>query len=167
MSFELLSNAHIVPAVLPAADAFAGGIVTEAVSLRDYSRAAMIIQTGAIEDVGISNVVTVQACTDASGTGATAIPFRRRTLLYSTTVDAWGPLTEVAAAGYNFAVANAVANAAWYLEVSAADVEAALPGATFIRVAIAETANKTITASAHWILSGPRYPQAIPAGAIV
>ena len=166
MPFELLSKSLIVPAVIPVADAFSGGVVTEAVSLRDYSRAALIIQTGAIEDAGISNLITLQACTAADGTGATAIAFRSRTLLYSTTVDAWGALTDRASTGYNFAVANAVANACWYLEVTAAEMEAGLAGSTFLRASIAETANKTITAAGLWILTGPRYPQAIPAGAI-
>jgi hypothetical protein len=166
MSFELLSNMHMVPAVIPVADAFAGGAVTEAVSLRDYSRAALIIQTGAVEDAGISNVVTLQACTSAAGAGATAMAFRRRTCLYSTTVDTWGALTDVTSAGYNFAVNNAVANVCWYIDVTAEEIEAALPGATFIRAAIAETANKTITASGLWVLYGSRYPQGVPATAI-
>lgn len=166
MSLELLSNAHLVPAIIPVADAFAGGVVTEAVSLRDYTRACLIIQTGAIEDAGISNLVTLQACTSAAGAGATAIPFRRRTMLYSTSVDTWGALTEVAAAGYNFAVNNAVANACWYIDVTADEIEAALPGATFIRASIAETANKTVTAAGLWILHGARYSQGVPATAI-
>lgn len=167
MSFELLSDSMIVPAIIPVADAFSNGIVTEAVSLRDYSRAALIIQTGAIEDTGISNLITLQACTDAAGTGATAIPFRRRVQLYSTTVDTWGALTDVTSAGYNFAVNNAVANAVWYIEVTAAEVEAGLAGATFLRASIAETANKTITAAGLWILTGARFPGSIPKTVIV
>ena len=166
MSFELLSQMHVVPAVIPVADAFSGGVVTEAVSLRDFARAALIIQTGAIEDAGISNLITLQACTAADGTGATAIAFRSRTQLYSTTVDTWGALTDRASTGYNFAVANAVANATWYIDILASEVESALPGATFLRASIAETANKTITASGLWVLYGARYPQAVPPTAI-
>ena len=168
MALELLSYAHLVPAVIPVADAFTGGTSTEAVSLRDYTRAACIIQTGAIEDAGISNLITVEACTSAAGAGATAMAFRHRTMLYSTTVDTWGALTAAAATGHNFAdvAANGVANVCWYIDITADEVEAALPGATFVRVTIAETANKTITASGLWILTGARYPQAIPATAI-
>ncbi len=167
MSSDLLSRMMIVPAVIPLADAFAGGITTEAVSLRDYNRATLIIQTGAIEDTGISNLVTLEACSDAAGTVATAMAFRRRVQRYSTTVDAWGALTAVAAAGYNFAVANAVANAVWFAEVTADEVNAALNGSLFVRAVIAETVNKTITASGLWILSEPRYPGALPQSAIV
>ena len=167
MLSDLLSRMMIVPAVIPVADAFAGGITAEAVSLRDYQRATLIIQTGAIEDAGISNVVTLEACTDAAGTGAVAMAFRRRVQRYSTTVDTWGALTAVAAAGYNFAVNNAVANAVWMAEVTSDEVQAAVAGAMFVRAVIAETANKTITASGLWILSEPRYPGALPQTVIV
>lgn len=159
---DLLEHAMIVPAFVPVADAFAAGRTTEAVSLRDYKRAALLIQTGAIEDTGISNIVTLEACSDAAGTGATAMAFRSRAQRYSTTVDAWSALTERAATGYDFAVANAVANAVWWAEVDADEVGAALSGATFLRAIIAETANKTITASGVWILWNPRYPGALP-----
>lgn len=167
MLSDLLSRMMIVPAVIPVADAFAAGINSEAVSLRDFQRATLIIQTGAIEDAGISNLVTVEACTDAAGTGATAMAFRRRVQRYSTTVDTWGALTAAAATGYNFALANAVANAVWMLEVTADEVQAALSGAMFVRAVIAETANKTITASGLWILSEARYPGALPQTVIV
>lgn len=167
MNGDLLSRGfHIIPAFVPVADAFAGGITTEAVSLANYENAALVIQTGAIEDAGISNLVTLEACTDAAGTGNTAMAFRRRVQRYSTTVDTWGALTAVTSSGYNFAVANAVADAVWYLSVTAEEVNAAVAGAEFIRAVIAETVNKTITASGLWILWGARYPQSVPIQAI-
>jgi len=164
---DFLFDHHIVPAFVPVADAFAGGLTTEAVSLRDYRRATLIVLTGAIEDAGISNLVTLEACTAADGTGATAMAFHRRAQQYSTTVDAWGALTSAAAAGYNFALANAVANAVWMAEVTADEVAAALADADFVRAAIAETADKTITAAGLWILSEPRYAGDAPETAIV
>ncbi len=159
---DILSIGHIVPAIIPLADAFAAGATSEAVSLRDYFRATLIIQTGAIEDAGISNVVTLEACTAADGTGHVAMAFRSRVQLYSTTVDAWSALT-----GYNFAVSNAVANAVWMAEVTADEVDAAVADAQWVRAIIAETADKTITASGLWILTEPRYPGALPQGAII
>ena len=92
--------------------------------------------------------------------------FRSRVSLSSTTVDTWSALTARAATGYNFALANAVANAIWSLEVTASEVAAAFAGAYFVRVVIAETANKTITAGGLWILSEPRFPNSIPVQAI-
>lgn len=166
MDKDFLFNHHIVPALVPVADAFAGGVVTEAVSLANYRRATLIILTGAIEDAGISNLVTLQACTAADGTGATAMAFTRRVLPYTTSVDTWGALTAALAAGYNFAAGTPAANAVWMAEVTADELAAALDGATFLRASIAETANKTVTAAGLWILSEPRYSQSVPVGAI-
>ncbi len=163
----LSSGCMIVPALLPVADAFASGVTLEAVRMKDFERAALLIQTGAIEDSGISNIVTLEACDDAAGTTATAMAFRSRIQLYTTAIDAWSALTLRAATGYNFAAASPVANAVWWAEVDAAMVEAAQPGAAFLRAKVAETVNKTITASALWILWNGRYPGAIPPGVIV
>ena len=166
MSKDLLSNGHVVNLLYPVADAFAGGVDTDVICLRDYGKIAFIISTGAIEDAGISNLITVKACTDAAKTGATAIPFRSRICLSSTSVDAWSDLAARAAAGYNFAAAFPVANAIWYIEVDAEEVSAGLAEADFVYLTIAETANKTITASAIAVLQEPRYPQMTPPTAI-
>lgn len=164
---DLLSHAHIVPALYPVADAFSGGVTTDAVNLANYKRAILVVMTGAIEDAGISNLVTLEACTAAAGTNNTAMAFRSRIQLSSTSVDAWSALTARASTGFNFAAASPVANAVWYCEVSAAEVAAAFAGATWVRGVIAETANKTITAAAFWILLEPRFEGSIPVGAIV
>lgn len=166
MGVDLLSRGHVVNLLYPVADAFAGGVDTDVICLRDYAKIAFIISTGAIEDAGISNLITVKACTDAAKTGATAMAFRSRICLSSTTVDTWGALTARTSAGYNFAAASPVANAIWYIEVDAEDVAAALADANFVYLSIAETANKTITAGAVAVLLDPRYPQAIPPTAI-
>ena len=167
-SQDFLYDHHIVPALYPVADAFAGGVDTDVICLRDYRRVTFVVMTGAIEDSGISNLVTVNACTDAAKTGATAIAFKSRRMLSSTTVDSWGALTDRASSGHNFATASggAVANNVWYIEVLAEDVQAGLADANFVYLTIAETANKTITAAAFAILSEPRYPGSTPKTAI-
>lgn len=166
MSMDFLFDHHLVPAFVPVADAFSGGITTEAVSLSNYRRATLVVLTGAREDTGISNLVTVEACTTAAGGTTAAMAFNWRAQRYSTTVDTWSALTAATSSGYNFAANNTAANVVWFLEVTAEDVAAAVPGAQFVRAAIAETANKTITAAGLWILSEPRYPQSIPVQAI-
>lgn len=165
-SQDFLSDHHIIPAFVPVADAFAGGLTTEAVSLAKYRRATLVVITGAIEDTGISNIVTVEACTAADGTGNTAMAFKYRAQQYSTTVDTWSALTAATTTGYDFADNNTVANTVWFLEVTAEEVGAAVDGAEFVRAVIAETANKTITAGGIWILSEPRYAQDVPLTAI-
>jgi hypothetical protein len=163
---DFLHDHHIVPAFVPAADAFDGGETTEAVSLKNYRRAKLIVLTGAIEDAGISNIVTIDACTTASGGTTAAMPFYWRLMPYSTTVDTWTALALVAATGKNLATASAVANTLWMAEVTAEEVGAAVDGAQFVRAAIAETVNKTITAGGIWILSQPRYCGDVPLTAI-
>lgn len=163
---DFLFNHHIVPAFVPVADAFAGGINTEAVSLADYRRATLIVLTGAIEDGDVSNLVTLEACLTAAGGTPVAVPFRHRVQLYSTSVDLWSALALAAATGYNFSDNNAVANAVWMAEVLADELEVANPGAKFLRAVIAETVNKTITAAGLWILSEPRYGSDVPQQAI-
>lgn len=165
-SKDLFYDHHEVALFYPVADAFSGGIDTDVICLRDYRRATFIIQTGAIEDTGISNLVTVNACTDNAKAGATAMAFHSRTCLSSATVDTLGALTARAATGYNFALANAVANTQWIVEVTAEEVQAALANANFVYLTIAETVNKTITAGGIVILSEPRFPQSVPLTAI-
>lgn len=166
MSQDFLFDHHIIPALVPVADAFASGVSTEAVSMANYRRATLVIQTGAREDSGISNLVTIDACTTAAGGTTAPVAFTYRVQRYSTTVDTWSDAALATSSGYNFAVNNTAANVTWFIEIDIADVIAAVPAARFIRASIAETANKTITASALWILSEPRYPQSIPVQAI-
>jgi hypothetical protein len=162
MGKDFLSDHHVVVGLVPAADRFTAGQSSDVIAMRDYQKCTFIVVTGAIEDAGISNLVTVEACDDVVPSTTAAVAFKRRTQLSSTTVDTWGALTAVATTGYNFAAANAVANAVWVAEVNAED----LGGYGFVRLKIAETADKTITACVIAILSNPRYPQAVPVTAI-
>lgn len=161
-----LFNHHIVQGLVPVADAFAGGVSTDVISLRDYGRVTFVIITGAREDTGISNVVTVDACDNATPSTTVAMPFYRQSLPWSTTVDTWAAPALVAATGYNFTSNNTAANCVHIVEVTADMVSAAAAGYGFVRCTVAETANKTITAAILVILSEPRYPQTVPATAI-
>lgn len=164
---DFLADHQIVPVLYPVANCFSGGVDSDSVNIKDYRRVTFVVFTGAIQDSGISNLVTVKAATDNAKTGATAISFIARAQQSSTTVDLWGARINAAAAGYNFATNNAVANAVWFIEVSAEEVSAQLAGATFVYLSIAETVAKTITAGAFAILSEPRYPQTVPNTAII
>lgn len=164
---DFLSDHHVVVGLYPVADCFAGGVKSDVFSLKDWRRITFLVFTGAIEDAGISNLVTVEACDDVVPTDPQPVTFVSRTQLSSTTVDAWSALAARAATGYNFALANAVANAAWMAEVTAAELEAQQPGHPFVRLNIAETANKTITAVVIAILSEPRHgTQVAPVGVL-
>ena len=165
---DFLFQHHICRGIVPVADAFAGGVSTPVINLKNYDGIAFLIITGAIEDTGISNLCKVQACSDATPSTTVDMPFYRRTLLASTTVDTWATLvpTLVAATGYNFMSNATVANAIHLAEVSAAMVDQAAAGYTRVRLNVAETANKTITATVLPILLRPRFSQALPLTAI-
>lgn len=163
---DFLWGKHVVQGIVPAADRFSGGVQSDIVGLKDYGRVSWLIITGAIEDSGVSNIVTVQACDDTTPSNTTAVSFYHRSLQWSTSADTWGALTAAAAAGYNLTSNNAVANALHLVTVTGDMVEAEAPGYEFVRLAIAETANKTITATVLTILDEARYPQAVPLTAI-
>ena len=163
---DLLFDHHIVQGIVPVADAFAGGVSTDVVSLKDYNRVTFIIITGAIEDSGVSNLCKVQACDNTTPSNTTDIPFYRNSLSWSTTVDTWGALALAPSTGYNFTVNAAVANAVHIATVTSDMVEANAAGYPFVRLNIAETVNKTITATVLILLTEPRNPQAIPVTAI-
>lgn len=162
----ILFDHHIVQGLVPVADAFAGGVSTDVISLADYGRVTFVIITGAIEDAGVSNLCKVQGCSNAAASATTDMTFHRQSLPWSTTVDTWAARAEAPSTGYNFTLNNAVANAVHIAEVTA-DMVKAQTGYDFVRLNIAETVNKTITAAVLVILSEPRYPQAIPVTAIV
>ena len=163
---DFLWGKHIVQGIVPVADAFSGGVSTDIVSLKDYNRVTWLIITGAIEDSGISNVVTVDACDDTTPTNTTAMAFYHRSLEWTTSADSWGALTAAAAAGYNLTDNHAVANAVHLVTVTGDMVQSAAPGYEYARLTIAETADKTITAAVLVILDEARYPQATPLTAI-
>lgn len=166
MRKDFLWGKHIVQGIVPAADRFAGGVQSDVVSLKDYGRVTFLIITGAIEDSGISNLVKVQACDDTTPSNTTDVTFYHRSLQWSTSADTWGALTAGASTGYNLTLNNAVANAVHLVTVTSDMVEAEAPGYEFVRLNIAETVNKTITAAVLVILDEARYPQAIPLTAI-
>lgn len=165
-SKDFLYDKHVVQGIVPVADAFAGGVSTDVISLKNYRKCTFVIITGAIEDTGISNIVTVDACDDTTPSNTTAMAFHHRSLQWSTSADTWGDLTAATSSGYNLTSNNAVANAVHLVTVTAEEVEAAAAGYPYVRLTIAETANKTITAAVLVVLEEPRYMQETPLTAI-
>jgi hypothetical protein len=159
---DVLTEHNFVQGIVPVADAFAGGVSTDVVSMKNYNRVTFIIITGAIEDSGISNVCKVQACDDTTPSNTTDITFYRNSLPWSTTVDTWGALALAPSTGYNFMTGTAAANAVHIATVTSDMLEAQAPGYEYVRLNVAETVNKTITATVLIMLSEPRYGQAVP-----
>lgn len=160
---DFLSDHHVVIGFYPVADAFATSRTTDYVSLENYRKATFIINTGDATAGTADGVVTVLAATASDGTGATAIAFRYRVCLSSTTVDTWGSLTAATSSGFSMTAGD---NVAYMIEIDAADVAAGLASADFVACKVTEATNDPILASCEIILSHPRYPQAVPITAI-
>lgn len=77
------------------ADAFAGTKTTSCYNVSLYKQATFVLHK-AVGATG-TTLVTIEACSDTSGTGATAIPFYYRRC---TTLDTWGSLTAATTAGF-------------------------------------------------------------------
>ncbi len=79
----------------PVADAFSGTKYSDSINLGKYQKAAFIVQKGA-GDTGTSTF-TVECSSDASRTGAEAIPFSYRRVAVG---DTAGDITHAAASGF-------------------------------------------------------------------
>ncbi|SNX54874.1 hypothetical protein [Thermoanaerobacterium sp. RBIITD] len=64
---------HVVNALSPAADAFAGTVFTDVINLRNWEYVSFLIQCGA--GVVGTSTITVEACDDTPPTNTGAIPF--------------------------------------------------------------------------------------------
>lgn len=157
---SFLFDCKPVSVLTPAADVFTTGVDTDVVCLRDYRRVVFLVHVGAVEDGDVSNLITLNACTDAAKSGATPMGFQYSYVDYTTSNDAWGAYANATASGFNFADAIGSANGGqlWLIEAKADEVAAALDGADFCYLTIAETADKTVLAGITAFLMEPRYP---------
>ena len=163
MTPDFLSQVNPEIGLVPVADCYAGGVTSDVINMKHYAYGGFLIFQGAIEDTGVSNVVTVLACDDTTPTNTTAMAFRHRT---KNNTAQWGALTAATSAGYNFNSNNTNANGVYWVEFSADDIEAAQSGYEYVQLSIAETANKTVTAGVLFFGWGVRYATAQLANAI-
>lgn len=160
---DFISQINTEIGIVPVADAYAGGVTSDVINMKHCAYGGFLIYQGAIEDTGVSNLVTVLACDDTTPSNTTAIAFNHRT---KNGTAAWGALTAATSAGYNFNANNTNANAQYWVEFSADDIEAAASGYEYVQLSIAETANKTVTAGVLFIGWGLKYPKSQPDSAI-
>lgn len=151
----LIGPNHVVIGLQPDADRYNGDPATDIFNMENYDHITFILMEGA-GGTGTA-VLTVEECTDAAGTGATAIAFRYRLM---STIDTWGALTAVAATGYTTV---AGANKLIAIEV---DAEELSDGSNFVRLQITESVDSPVDAGVLAVLSRARYPQDVPVTAI-
>lgn len=143
----LAQDAHTVN-ILPPVDV-TGGKISQAVSLAGAAHVSIILQIGV--SAAAPTGVTVNACTNAAGAGATAIPFDLfKQELAGTANDVLGVRTPTPATGF---VPSANDDIYYVIEVDADTLPA---GSEYVELDIANGANSVI-ASAVAILSGLRH----------
>ena len=153
----LTEQQHLVKGLDPVANAFAGTVTSQAVNMKNFGHCTFIVHKG-VGTTGTATL-TVEACSDTSGTGATAVPFRYRA---TTSGDTPGALTEAAAAGFT---TTAGSSQLYVLEVDAS-VMGSL-GLNYLRLKSTEVVASAVVGSILAILSEPRYAQNIFSTAIV
>lgn len=154
---------YVADALVPQADAYAGGVTTDVFNMSGFHNGAFLIFQGAIEDAGISNLVTLLACDDTTPSNTSTMAFRYH--VYTSSTDVWAAQGTAAAAGYNFNSNNAVANGIHVVVFSSDEIEADTPGYEYVQLSIAETANKTVTAGILFFGLDPRHNDGTPSGA--
>jgi hypothetical protein len=143
----LAQDAHTVN-VLPPVDV-TGGKTAQPFSMAGAAHATIILQIG-VSAAALTGV-TVNACTDVAGAGATAIGFdlfKQETA--GTSNDVLSVRTPITAAGF---APSANDDIFYVLEIDGTTLP---PGSDYVELAIANGANSVI-ASAVAVLSGLRY----------
>jgi hypothetical protein len=149
MQSSRLQSARPVAVLLPGANALAGTKTSAPINIAKYTDIEFVLIKGA-GAVGTS-VVTVEACTDSSGTSPTAIAFNYRKS--TNRGDTWGDLIAATAAGFT---TSAAANEVYSIEVPGS-VSVASVGKNFIRVKTVESVVGAVDATIVAFLHGSKY----------
>lgn len=131
---------------VPVANAFAGTKNGVPMNMGLYERATWLVQKGA----GATGTATftVEACSDTSGTGATAIPFTYRRENANSVA---GAITQATAAGFT---STAGANEVYIIEAKASDT---LDGKPYLRLKSVEVVASAVDGAVLCVLGNPRY----------
>lgn len=142
-----IEKLHFVKGLDAVADAFAGTVTSDIVSLRNHNKAIFLVHKG----VGLTgtSTITVEACDDTAGTNASAVPFRYRAV---TSGDTPGALTTATSAGFT---TTAGSSQLYLVEVEAEALAAS--GYSYVRLKAVEVANDPVLGGIIAILAEPRY----------
>lgn len=148
---------HVVNALLPVADAFAGTKYTDVINMKDFNHVQFVIQKGA--GATGTSTITVEACDNVTPSNVSAVPFKYQVC---TTGDTFGVLTAAEATGF---ATTAGADQLYKIEVDADALAAS--GYGYIRLKAVEVENDPVLGGVIAILTEPRYGQEVPNTAIV
>jgi hypothetical protein len=143
-------RSHFEVGINAVADAFAGTVTSDVVSMQNHNRVKFIAHWG----VGTTGTVTftVEACDDAAASNTSAIPF-----VYRVTVAAAAPGAITAATSAGFTT-TAGSNQVIEIEVPAENLNAS--GYKFVRLKGVEVANDPLLGGVLIEMLEPRNPSA-------
>jgi hypothetical protein len=152
----ITQNGHIVQGLPPVADAFAGTVRSDVISMKNHRQCTFVIQKG-VGTTGTSTV-TVNGCDDTTPTTRTAIPFKYRV---NTSGDTWGDVTVATASGF-----ATTAGSNHLYEIIVDGDELGDLGFGYVELNLVEVVDSAVLAGILVILQEPSYAQAIPMTAI-
>lgn len=152
MNAKLLDLVKIAVACEPSSDLHDGSPSTDVVNLENYDKANLLLITKSTTGTA---TVTIEACSDVAGTGATAIAFKKRKMGPMTT-DSLGAATDVTAAGFT---TDAGSTNVYALEVDSVNCPSGKP---FVRATLTETVDAATIGAAFWLMETSRYCGPLP-----
>lgn len=147
--YQLSQETHLVPVIYPLN--ITGGVAGQAVNMAKFAHVTFLLSLGVTASA--PTAILVNACTDHTGAGATAIPFTiypGETSSGTAGSDVLAAKVAATAAGYT---PSANDNIFYVIELSSAALPA---GSTYVQLQITAPA-ASIIASAVAVLSGGRY----------
>ena len=137
----------------PVADALAGTIYTDVVSMENYHECYFILSWG----VGATGTttITVESCDDTSATNSEAIPFEYKRVSSGETNTAW------TAATTSGVLTTAGSHQAYIVRVRKENLDAD-DGYEYVRMKCVEGTNSPILAGCLIMMAKPRYDAAQP-----
>ena len=153
------SIVKFVKGIDPIADAFAGTVYSDIISMKEHKTCIFLIYKGVSTGGTDNGTITVQACDDVSASHTSAIPFRYQEI---TSGDTPGAITDATTAGFSI---TAGSSHMYAIYVDADDL--ASSGYGYIRLKQVEVTNDPVVAAVVAILSDGKYEQEVPNTAIV
>ena len=143
---------HVVNVLSPAANVFAGVVPTKVINMKNWASACFIVQCG-IGAVGTATI-TIEACSDATPTATTAIPFFYQECV---TGDTYGPITQAPTTRFTTAAASHKVYKVFVQEGSLT-----MTGYSYVRLKSTEVVVGAIAGGVVAILSKGRFEHEIP-----
>lgn len=147
---------HLVKGLDPVADAFAGTVSSDVVSMKNHETVEFYIYKG-VGATGTSTI-TVEACDDTTPTTTSAIAFRYQSI---TSGDTHSDMTEATSAGF-----TTTAGSSQIYKVSVDAQALATSGYEYVRLKAVEVVDDPVLGGILINLVTPRYGQAVQESAI-